>query len=121
MPESKDCASVFKFKVADTAKIKVMVNSSLPHYHRPFLFVFRSECMKFFVAVSILICENEEERSLMINKWIQVADDSKTAIGNLYGFHNVMLGLTLSQVSYITFNLDLLFRYILILSKGMEM
>ncbi|KAG1659581.1 Breast cancer anti-estrogen resistance protein 3 [Nymphon striatum] len=58
----------------------------------------RAECMKLFVAVTILMCGNEEERGLMINKWIQVADDSKTALGNLYGFYNVMSGLTLPQI-----------------------
>lgn len=50
------------------------------------------------VAVTILTCTDENERAEMLNKWIEIAIDTKTALGNLYGFCGIMLGLCLPQV-----------------------
>lgn len=58
----------------------------------------RVECLKLLVAVTILTCTNESERAEALNKWIQVAIDIKTALGNLFGFCAIMLGLCLPQV-----------------------
>lgn len=41
---------------------------------------------------------NIAERAATISKWIKVAIDTKTALGNLYGFCGVMLGLCLPQI-----------------------
>lgn len=54
--------------------------------------------MKLLVAVTILTCSDEAERAETLNKWIEVAIDTKTALGNLFGFCGVMLGLCLPQV-----------------------
>lgn len=59
----------------------------------------RTECLKFFVAVTILTCSSESERVELLNKWVQVAMDTKTALGNLYGFTGIMQGLSMTQVS----------------------
>lgn len=50
------------------------------------------------MAVTILTCADEVERTETLNKWIEVAIDTKTALGNLYGFCGIMLGLCLPQV-----------------------
>lgn len=54
--------------------------------------------MKLLVAVTILTCTDEIERTETLNKWIEIAIDTKTALGNLYGFCGIMLGLCLPQV-----------------------
>lgn len=41
------------------------------------------------------------ERAEIIHRWIQMAIDTKTAMGNLYGFAGIMLGLCIPEVSYI--------------------
>ncbi|KAK9739675.1 SH2 domain [Popillia japonica] len=58
----------------------------------------RTECLKLMVAVTILTCTDENERAEMLNKWIEVAIDTKTALGNLYGFCGIMLGLCIPQI-----------------------
>ncbi|KAK3908964.1 Breast cancer anti-estrogen resistance protein 3-like protein [Frankliniella fusca] len=58
----------------------------------------RTECLKLLVAVTILTCPTEVERAELLNKWIQVAVDTKTALGNLYGFCGIMLGLCMPQL-----------------------
>lgn len=73
---------------------------TLPHGHRFRLdLIERTECLKLVVAVTILTCAEEAERAEVLNKWIEVAIDTKTALGNLYGFCGIMLGLCLPQVS----------------------
>ncbi|XP_064463573.1 SH2 domain-containing protein 3C-like isoform X2 [Ornithodoros turicata] len=59
----------------------------------------RTECLKFLVAVTILTCSSEDERVELLNKWIQVAMDTKTAVGNLHGFTGIMQGLSITQIS----------------------
>lgn len=59
----------------------------------------RTECIRLLVAVTVLTCADDSERADTINKWIQVANDTKTALGNLYGFTNIMLGLCMEQVN----------------------
>lgn len=58
----------------------------------------RTECIKLLVAVTILTCGSDAERAETLNKWIQVAVDTKTALGNLFGFCAIMLGLCMPQV-----------------------
>lgn len=58
----------------------------------------RTECIRLLVAVTILTCADDDERAETLNKWIQIAIDTKTALGNLYGFSNLMLGLCMPQV-----------------------
>lgn len=50
------------------------------------------------MAVTILTCADESERTETLNKWIEIAIDTKTALGNLFGFCGIMLGLCLPQV-----------------------
>nr|CAI5842225.1 unnamed protein product [Callosobruchus analis] len=58
----------------------------------------RTECLKLLVAVTILTCADETERTEILNKWIEIAIDTKTALGNLFGFCGIMLGLCLPQI-----------------------
>lgn len=58
----------------------------------------RTECLRLLVAVTVLTCNCDEERAETLNKWIQVAVDTKTALGNLFGFCAIMLGLCMPQV-----------------------
>lgn len=67
----------------------------------------RTECIRLLVAVTILTCADDSERADTLNKWIQIAVDTKTALGNLYGFSNIMLGLCMPQVS-LAFSLDII-------------
>lgn len=60
----------------------------------------RTECIRLLVVVTILTCSNDSERAETLNKWIQIAIDTKTALGNLYGFSNIMLGLCMPQVIF---------------------
>ncbi|KAG7172775.1 Breast cancer anti-estrogen resistance protein 3-like [Homarus americanus] len=57
----------------------------------------RTECLKLLVAVTILLTPDLNERSEVIHRWIQVAIDTKTAMGNLYGFTGIMLGLCVPE------------------------
>lgn len=58
----------------------------------------RTQCLKLLVATTILTCTDDIERAETINKWIQIANDTKTALGNLFGFSAIMLGLCMPQV-----------------------
>lgn len=67
----------------------------------------RTECIRLLVAVTILTCPNDDERAETLNKWIQIAVDTKTALGNLFGFSAIMLGLCMPQViENVNFNLN---------------
>ncbi|XP_051169525.1 breast cancer anti-estrogen resistance protein 3 homolog isoform X2 [Leptopilina boulardi] len=73
--------------------------ATLPHGRQARLdLIERSECMKLLVAVTVLAGANAIERATTISKWIKVAIDTKTALGNLYGFCSIMLGLCLPQI-----------------------
>lgn len=58
----------------------------------------RTHCLRLFVAVTILTCPSLEDRADMLNQWIQVAIESKTALGNVFGFVGLMCGLFQPQV-----------------------
>lgn len=58
----------------------------------------RTECLRLLVAVTVLTCNCDDERADTLNKWIQVAVDTKTALGNLFGFCAIMLGLCMPQI-----------------------
>lgn len=58
----------------------------------------RTQCLKLLVAVTILTCPSDEERAETMHKWIQIAVDAKTAVGNLFAFCSIMLGLSMPQV-----------------------
>lgn len=62
----------------------------------------RTECLKLLVAVTVLTGDNATERAFIIARWIQVAIDIKTALGNLYGFCSIMLGLCVPQIQNLT-------------------
>ncbi|XP_075214377.1 breast cancer anti-estrogen resistance protein 3 homolog isoform X2 [Lycorma delicatula] len=62
----------------------------------------RTRCLKLLVAVTILTCATESERAETLNKWIEVAVDTKTALGNLFGFSSVMMGLCMPQIQRLT-------------------
>uniref|UniRef100_A0A1A9W862 SH2 domain-containing protein n=1 Tax=Glossina brevipalpis TaxID=37001 RepID=A0A1A9W862_9MUSC len=53
----------------------------------------RTQCMKLMVAVTILTCQTDQDRAELLSKWIQIAVETKTALGNLFGFSNIMLGI----------------------------
>ncbi len=55
--------------------------------------------MKLLVMVSTLTCSTTTERARMVSQWIQIANELKTNMGNLFGFVNIMDGLTSPQVS----------------------
>lgn len=50
------------------------------------------------MAVTILTCPSVEDRMAMLNLWIEVAIECKTAFGNMYGFAGLMFGLCMPQV-----------------------
>lgn len=64
----------------------------------------RTECLRLLIAVTILTCSDDADRAETLNKWIQIAIDTKTALGNLYGFSNIMLGLCMPQVGLVSLN-----------------
>lgn len=57
--------------------------------------------MKFLIVVTILTCQSDTERADVLNDWIQLAIETKTALGNLYGFSIIMQGLCTKQVNII--------------------
>ncbi|XP_017780373.1 PREDICTED: breast cancer anti-estrogen resistance protein 3 isoform X2 [Nicrophorus vespilloides] len=72
---------------------------TLPHGHQFRLdLIERTECLKLLVAITILTCYDEDDRAETLNKWIEIAIDTKAALGNLYGFCGIMLGLCLPQI-----------------------
>uniref|UniRef100_A0A6A7G3D2 SH2 domain-containing protein 3C-like n=2 Tax=Hirondellea gigas TaxID=1518452 RepID=A0A6A7G3D2_9CRUS len=62
----------------------------------------RTECMRLLVAVTVLKAEDMRMRAEIIHRWIQIAIDTKTATGNLFGFNNIMLGLCNPQIQRLT-------------------
>lgn len=62
----------------------------------------RTQCLKLLVATTILTAPNDIERAETLNRWIQIAIDTKTALGNLFGFAAIMLGLCMPQVQNLT-------------------
>lgn len=55
--------------------------------------------MKLFVAITLLTTPDQEERVELLKTWIDVAIETKTSVGNLFGFTAIMLGLTLPEVN----------------------
>lgn len=64
----------------------------------------RVQCIKLMVAVTILTCRTDEDRADIISRWIEIAIELKNALGNLFGFSAVMLGLCMQQVIIIKSN-----------------
>ncbi|XP_023291492.2 breast cancer anti-estrogen resistance protein 3 homolog isoform X1 [Lucilia cuprina] len=62
----------------------------------------RTQCLKLMVAVTILTCQTDLDRAEILSKWIQVAVETKTALGNLFGFSTIMLGLCMPQIQKLT-------------------
>ncbi|XP_017155145.1 breast cancer anti-estrogen resistance protein 3 homolog isoform X1 [Drosophila miranda] len=58
----------------------------------------RTQCIKLMVAVTILTCQTDLDRAQLLSKWIQIAVETKTALGNLFGFCAIMLGLSMPQI-----------------------
>lgn len=58
----------------------------------------RAQCIKILVAVTVLTCEETPLKAEMLSKWIEIASDTKNALGNLYGFCSIMLGLCMPQI-----------------------
>ncbi|OWR41991.1 hypothetical protein KGM_203032 [Danaus plexippus plexippus] len=58
----------------------------------------RVETFRLLVAVTILTCQTDRQRADTINDWILLAIETKTALGNLYGFSAIMFGLCMPQV-----------------------
>ncbi|KAH8404852.1 hypothetical protein KR222_006258 [Zaprionus bogoriensis] len=58
----------------------------------------RTQCIKLMVAVTILTCQTDLDRAELLSKWIQIAVETKTALGNLFGFCAIMLGLCMQQI-----------------------
>ncbi|EDX03893.1 GD22611 [Drosophila simulans] len=58
----------------------------------------RTQCIKLMVAVTILTCQTDLDRAQLLSKWIQIAVETKTALGNLFGFSAIMLGLCMQQI-----------------------
>ncbi|KAK3883476.1 hypothetical protein Pcinc_012175, partial [Petrolisthes cinctipes] len=62
----------------------------------------RTECLKLLVGVTIVMTPDPNERAEIINRWIQLAIDTKTAMGNLYGFAGIILGLCMPEIQRLT-------------------
>ncbi|XP_059059813.1 breast cancer anti-estrogen resistance protein 3 homolog [Achroia grisella] len=58
----------------------------------------RIETYRLLIAVTILTCQTDRQRADTINDWILLAVETKTALGNLYGFSAIMFGLCMPQV-----------------------
>ncbi|KAF9411274.1 hypothetical protein HW555_009888 [Spodoptera exigua] len=58
----------------------------------------RIETFRLLIAVTILTCQTDRQRADTINDWILLAIETKTALGNLYGFSAIMFGLCMPQV-----------------------
>ncbi|KAL0852322.1 hypothetical protein ABMA28_000528 [Loxostege sticticalis] len=58
----------------------------------------RVETFRLLIAVTILTCQTDRQRADTINDWILLAVETKTALGNLYGFSAIMFGLCMPQV-----------------------
>lgn len=54
----------------------------------------RSKCLKYFVAVSILTVQSEKDRLELLAKWIQIAYEAKTGLGNLQSFSSIVAGIS---------------------------
>ncbi|CAH0716742.1 unnamed protein product, partial [Brenthis ino] len=57
----------------------------------------RVETFRLLVAVTVLTCQTDRQRADIINDWILLAIETKTALGNLYGFSAIMFGLCMPQ------------------------
>ncbi|XP_045469752.1 breast cancer anti-estrogen resistance protein 3 homolog isoform X3 [Harmonia axyridis] len=95
-----DLDVIFKQEETDGVVLKSGLElCTLPHGHQFRLdLIERTECLKLLVAVTILTCSDENERTETLYKWIEIAIDTKTALGNLFGFCGIMLGLCLPQI-----------------------
>ncbi|CAG0893038.1 unnamed protein product [Darwinula stevensoni] len=52
--------------------------------------VHRCRSLSHLVAVTVLYCNQMEERVEMLNRWTEVAEEAKSALGNLLGFSSIM-------------------------------
>ncbi|CAG2102043.1 unnamed protein product [Medioppia subpectinata] len=58
----------------------------------------RHKCLKYFICITILTAINDEKRALILNKWIEIAAEVKTALGDLFGFGAVMEALSMEPI-----------------------
>ncbi|XP_021208199.1 SH2 domain-containing protein 3C [Bombyx mori] len=58
----------------------------------------RIETFRLLIAVTVLTCQTDRQRADTLNDWIVLAIETKTALGNLYGFSAIMFGLCMPQV-----------------------
>ncbi|XP_054159184.1 breast cancer anti-estrogen resistance protein 3 homolog [Oppia nitens] len=59
----------------------------------------RHNCMKYFICISILTTIHNESRAIVLNKWIEIAIEVKTALGNLFGFSTIMEALNTTAIT----------------------
>nr|XP_039269944.1 SH2 domain-containing protein 3C-like [Styela clava] len=60
----------------------------------------RYQCIAFWVAICVVKCANgKDERAVLLNTFIQVANELVHSMGNVFGFSAVMHGLTCPQIS----------------------
>ncbi|CAH0557410.1 unnamed protein product [Brassicogethes aeneus] len=86
-----------------TKKINGIELCSVPHGQQFRMdLIERTICLKLLVAITILTCNDIEDRTETLNKWIEIAIDTKTALGNLFGFCGIMLGLCTPQIESLT-------------------
>ena len=50
----------------------------------------RHFCLKYFVLITVLTTISAENRKSVLNKWIEIAIEIKSALGDLFGFAAVM-------------------------------
>lgn len=58
----------------------------------------RHKCLKYFVCITILTAICEQNRAIVLNKWIEIALEVKTALGDLFGFAAIMEALSMPAV-----------------------
>ena len=58
----------------------------------------RSMCLKTFVIVTIFTAMNIKESAKICSKWIRISLHLKQKLGNLFGFYNILSGLTANQL-----------------------
>jgi hypothetical protein len=61
----------------------------------------RHQCLKYFVAITLLTASSDTKRLIILNKWIEIAIETKTALGDLFGFAAIMEGLSMSPICHL--------------------
>jgi len=62
------------------------------------MIIYRSRCIQITVVITVISCDQIDQRTQLLNNWILIAEHLLMQLGNIFAFVNVMSALCSRQV-----------------------